>query len=375
MEELKPAQFADVRTLFDDMRYHLAVNSIFSGQTPARIFVDDVAHPSVGLAWAGHRFHLAGSPQNDTLNTQLGKFFGEIVYPQALAHNDVMFVLYYAPEQWAEHIDALLPGKFPLFSLRQYYAYDTSQPLVADWRSLLPTGFSLHSVDETLLAQTHLRRLDDLREEMCSERPSVDDFMAKSFGVCLVKDDELAGWCLSEYNSPTQCEIGIETGAPYRKQGLGTLMTLALLEMARCKGVQHVGWHCWRSNVPSSATALKAGFHLARDYASFFAWFNEIDNLVVHGNICQEQQQYDEAATWYEQAFSRGEAKSWGYWAAACNAALLNRLDQALHYLGQAIARDPSIDAPRLQAETRLQSLHTSPAWQRLIAERTTCEP
>lgn len=352
------------------MRYHLAVNSIFSGQTPARIFVDHAACPSAALAWAGHRFHLAGSPHDADFNTQLGHFFTEVVYPHALAHGDVMFHLYYAPEQWADHMDAILPNKFPMRTMRQYYACAAAQPAPADWRSMLPAGFSLHQVDETLLAQTHLRRMDDLREEMCSERPSVQDFMAKSFGVCLVKGDELAGWCLSEYNCPGRCEIGIETSTPYRRQGLGMLMTLALLELARTHHVQEVGWHCYTSNIASSATALKAGLHLVCDYPAFFALFNEVDNLVVHGNICQDRQQYAEAAGWYEQAFKLGEAKSWGYWGAACNAAALGRSDQALCYLGQAIAKDPAIDAARLQVEARLQSLHTLPAWQSLIAER-----
>jgi RimJ/RimL family protein N-acetyltransferase len=371
LNELTSAQFPIVRTLFDEMDYHLAVNSIFTGQTPARIFVDDAARPCAAIAWAGHRFHLAGLPHDDGFNQALGALFSQTIYPHSLAQGDLAFSLYYAPEEWADAIDVILPGKYPLRTMRQYYACSTALPPQADWRAMLPQGFSLHNVDEALLAQTHLQRMDDLREEMCSERPSVQDFLAKSFGVCLVKEDALAGWCLSEYNSPGRCEVGIETSPAYRRQGLGTLMALALLERAHAKGIQEVGWHCYASNVASGATALRAGFHLVHDYPAYYAWFNAVDNLVVHGNLCQGQQQYAEAADWYERAFALGEAKSWGYWGAACNAAALGRADQALNYLGQAIAKDPTIDAARLQAEARLQSLHTLPAWQELIAERS----
>jgi RimJ/RimL family protein N-acetyltransferase len=370
LEELKPAQFRSVQGLFDAMGYHLAVNSIFAGQTPARIFVDDTAHPSVALAWAGHRFHLAGSPHNADFNTRLGNLFSEMVYPFALAHGEIMFTLYYAPEQWADKIESLLPGKFPMRAARQYYAFPTTYLPRSEWRSMLPSGISLHNVDEAILAQTHLQRLDELREEMCSERPSVQDFMDKSFGVCLVRGDELAGWCLSEYNSPERCEVGIETALPYRKQGLGTLMTLALVELARSKGVREVGWHCYASNTASIATALKAGFHLVCDYPTFFAWFNEVDNLVVHGNICLDHQQYSEAAGWYEQAFAQGEAKSWGYWNAACNAAELGRHAEAFSYLARAIEKDHSIDADDLQHSEHLRSLHTTPEWATLVAQR-----
>ena len=370
MEELKPADFPIARSVFDPMGYHLAVNSIFTGTTPARIFVDDAAHPSAALAWAGHRFHLAGSPLHTDFNAAVGRFFAETVYPQSLARGDFMFNLYYAPAEWADQIDAVLPGKFPMRTVRQYYVYDTAQSPAVDWHTLLPDGFGLHPVDHALLAQTNLRRLEDLQEEMCSERPSVQDFLDKSFGVCLVHDDELAGWCLSEYNSPERCEVGIETSAPYRKRGLGTLMTLALVELARAKSVREVGWHCYANNTASAATALKAGFHLGCDYPAFFACFDEVDNLVVHGNICFERQQYAEAYTWYERAFARGEAKGWGYWNAACNAAELGRREAAFRYLTKAIEKDPGIDAVRLQQAEHLRSLHDMPEWKSLIAQR-----
>ena len=352
------------------MNYHLAMNSIFAGMTPARIFVDDAARPSAALAWAGHRFHLAGSPHNAAFNADLARLFTETIYPHALASGNIMFNLYYAPEQWADKIDTFLPGKYPMQTIRQYYACNTAQSSTTDWRALLPDGFSLHTVDDTLLSQTHLKRLDDLKEEMCSERPSVQDFMDKSFGVYLVKGDELAGWCLSEYNSPQRCEVGIETGEPYRKQGLGTLMTLALIELARMKGVREVGWHCYANNLASAATALKAGLHLVCDYPACFAWFNEVDNLVVHGNLCLDRRQYAEASDWYKKAFSRGEAKSWGYWGAACNAAELGRQDAAFHYLAKAIEKNPGIDAEQLQQAEHLRSLHGAPQWNALVTSR-----
>ena len=76
--------------------------------------------------------------------------------------------------------------------------------------------------------------MEQLREEMCSERPSVEDFLARSFGVCLVDEeqDALAGWCLSEYNCGDRCEVGIEVDEAYQRHGLGTLLARALCQEA-----------------------------------------------------------------------------------------------------------------------------------------------
>jgi RimJ/RimL family protein N-acetyltransferase len=124
-------------------------------------------------------------------------------------------------------------------------------------------------VNAELLANERLARLDQLREEMCSERPSVEEFLAHSFGVCLVDEQagELAGWCLSEYNYGGCCEVGIEVLEEYQRRGLGTLLTRSLLAEAFGRhSMQRVGWHCLEANTASGATARRAGLRLAQRY-------------------------------------------------------------------------------------------------------------
>jgi RimJ/RimL family protein N-acetyltransferase len=101
---------------------------------------------------------------------------------------------------------------------------------------------------------------------MVSERPSVDDFLQRSFGVCLVHDEAVVGFCLSEYNTDGRCEVGVWTAEAQRQRGLGKLMTLALVEQALQRGYTEVGWHCWADNLPSAALARSAGFVLSHDY-------------------------------------------------------------------------------------------------------------
>ena len=91
---------------------------------------------------------------------------------------------------------------------------------------------------------------------MASERTvSVDDFLTHSFGIAAVYEDRLAGWCLSEYNVQDRCEVGIATLETFQRQGLAAAMGCAFLDMARSRGTSEVGWHCWKENLPSAATA------------------------------------------------------------------------------------------------------------------------
>lgn len=272
MYELHPLEYDRVRPLFQAMDFHLAVNGILEGTTPGRICVDHASQPQAALAWTGHRFYLAGSGRNSGTGDGLRRFFAETVVPHALQAGGATFMLYYTPDHWKAKIDGILRDNFSIWGLREFYAL---KELKHNWRSLLPEGYLLRSVDKSLLAEGHLTNLELLTEEMCSERASVEDFLEKSFGVCLLHGDEIVGWCLSEYNSPGRCEVGIATLEPYRCRGLATLTAAALVEQALSRGISQVGWHCWANNVPSVATALKVGFAKVREYPVFFVRYDE----------------------------------------------------------------------------------------------------
>ncbi len=114
--------------------------------------------------------------------------------------------------------------------------------------------------------------------------------MARSFGIAAVHtgkrtdgkpaagevaEGELAGWCLSEYNVGDRCEVGIATLEPFQRRGLAKAMGQAFLRMAYSKGIREVGWHCWKQNIPSAATARALGFRHVADYPVYVGWYDE----------------------------------------------------------------------------------------------------
>ena len=272
MTALHPNSYELIRPLLLGMDIHLIGRSILAKQTPAQIFVDNMEHPKAMFAQAGHRYILAGDTEIDSFNLGIQKMFANGIYLRALAEGQEGFAIYYDSAAWEEKMEAILIDKEIIHADREYYA---CKKLKHKWQDFMPEGFQLRMVDADLLANTNLKHLDMLKEEMISERPSVDDFLAKSFGVCAVHENELAGWCLFEYNADGRCEIGIETTSEFRKRGLATALTLYFLEHAFSHGINEVGWHCFKRNESSAKTALKAGFDKVCDYKSFIVLLKE----------------------------------------------------------------------------------------------------
>ena len=160
--------------------------------------------------------------------------------------------MHFEDETWKDPARFILEGLYPITRTRQYFECTR---LTEDWRELIQPGYALLPVSAELVAQTQLKHIDYLRDELCSERSSIDDFLEKSFGFVIQHGGELAAWCLSEYNVPGRCEVGVATVDEYQKRGLGTITSLALVEHAFKQGITKVGWHCWKWNTPSSALA------------------------------------------------------------------------------------------------------------------------
>jgi RimJ/RimL family protein N-acetyltransferase len=126
-------------------------------------------------------------------------------------------------------------------------------------------GFRLEVIDRQFLNDSYMN-LDQVTEEMSSERSSVDDFLEKSVGVCGVIGDEIVSWCMSEYNHGNRYEIGIATVEKHRRKGLATATADALMRRCMEHGFSQVGWHCWQRNEPSNRTAMKLGFKFVKSY-------------------------------------------------------------------------------------------------------------
>lgn len=263
-----PINHPALRNLFRGLHHHLAVEAVLAGEVEVGVLVDDPREPRVGLTRVRQRCYISGDAANG--ETVRGWLMDE-VFPRMKAEGYRVAGLNFWPPEWAGRIEtAFAAGRVERIE-RQHYLLDLVRADLP--RMTVPPGFELRIADKTLLDDERLIDLDDLREEMCSERASVDEFLQKSFGIAALYGQKLAGWCLSEYNCGGRCEVGIGTQEPFRKQGLASAMGAAFLREARRRGYAQVGWDCFADNAPSVATAKRLGFEKTADYAACLVWF------------------------------------------------------------------------------------------------------
>jgi hypothetical protein len=139
-----------------------------------------------------------------------------------------------------------------------------------------------------------------------------------------------------------------------------------MIEQALSRGVNRIGWHCWKSNTPSGATALKVGYQKITDYPVYFAWYDEAANLAVNGNSCFYRGEYLKALSWYERSFTTEKAPTWVSFMAACASAQLGKRAAAFEYLRGAV-EGGFHDRAAFETSPYLATLRADPGWPDLI--------
>lgn len=264
--ELRPNEFERTRYLFSIINYHLTIESIIEGLSPARIFVDDSLSPKSAFTWFKGKAWLAGNADNDSFNDNLRILLAETYYRELADHGAGEFRLHYAPDGWQSQMEVIFKGLPRIKGLYHYYHLNAN---TREWDIVVPNGFTLHPVDADLLVKTDLGNLDYVVDEMQSERLSIEDFLKNSFGYCVIHEGKVVGWCMSEYNAGYCCELGIATVEGYRRQGLATLTGTAVIRQALARGIKDIGWHCLADNKASIATAKKLGFTKKLEYPGY----------------------------------------------------------------------------------------------------------
>ena len=263
MPEISAVDNQHARPLFHELeRSHALVAAFFEGCVTARLFVDDAVAPRTGIIVCNSRVLCAGDASQTSFLDEMEQVFSNELIPAHIARGNDAYLAYGSGDGWDTVLQNIFPARALYQGTRQYYEISDFTPKPG---LQLPDGFSMQLITPEFMF-SELEGLGAVREEMCSERASVDDFLARSFGICPVYGNEVAGWCMSEYNVGDRCEIGIATAPNHQRKGIATLATWYFLNEAHRRGYKRVGWDCWTRNDASGATARKAGFTLIEEY-------------------------------------------------------------------------------------------------------------
>ena len=390
--ELARQDYGRVRALYTEWHSRLATVAVLDGRCPGRIYVDDVQNPRSALLWEQMEgeLYMAGAAENAAFNRSTNALIRGPIRSEAQANLPHLseFTLY-GQKRWQDQVGTLLDGTNPMRHERRYLVL---KRLRIDWRTLLPQDFALVPLAPAWFAREDLDGIETMRDWMLGDWRTAAAFAHEELGCCVLDPtaSALVAWCASEHTyrllagGPLACEVGIYTREGYRRQGFATSVAAATVERCQEAGIEHLGWHCWDSNLGSAATALKVGFEQVDVQPVWNACFNAFDNWMLQAHYHNQAGRAQEALARWERAFQMWEQKhpeavasphmrqhpetiNWCYYAAARVRAQMGDQDVALDHLNRALDEGWH-DAARLRQEEALDGLRGQPSWKALLA-------
>ena len=262
LDELSRKSYNRAIDVFKPLKQHAAIGSILNGLTDSKVYADNIDEPRCALTWTKSRIFLSGELGDEDNQRRAAETIRNKLKLDSLHRGAKFFILYLDPGINQLEFFTLLDDMKVHPNTRNYYELDAR---THEWGETPRGGLRPEVIDIHFLSGSY-KNLDQVKEEMRSERSSLEEFLEKSVGVCGVIGDEIVSWCMSEYNHGSRYEIGIATVEKHRRKGLATVTADALMRRCLEDGFSRVGWHCWQRNEPSNRTALKLGFEFVESY-------------------------------------------------------------------------------------------------------------
>lgn len=249
--------------MFKELGYTSAVNAIIEGNRPGKIYVDDMEFPKTAFAWAKpSEYYLVGCPNNNEFNFALHKLITNAINPETVNHKIRFSVLHCSEDVWDKKINVILKNQHYRKSYRWLFTF---KQLKVNCKRRIPKGFHIECINEEFLKRTSLKNLNTVADYIIFKWNSINDFLQKGFGFCLLHGNSIASWCISGNHVEGKCEITIGTHEKYQNKGCATLIASAFVEHCISKNLTP-SWHCGYDNLASIAVAEKVGFEKVLKY-------------------------------------------------------------------------------------------------------------
>lgn len=340
MIRLKPEQYAIAVPLFAGMaEWNVYVTAVLQQTSSGRVYVDNLEAPRSGFALSLDCAYLVGDPNNSAFNEALkAALFATLLAGDRVNPADPTLTICLDSPDWEPALaDILSSWRWPpIWGSNHHYLFEAQK---LDWRTQLPTGYTIARLDARLLAAQGAQLPQTIADSIRIGWQNQENFLDNGFGFVALHGEEIVCWCLADVTAGEACEIGIETAISHRRCGLATAVTAATVEFCQQAGFKHIGWHCGADNPGSIGTAVNVGFVLERPYNFYAFHYDEPQHYAELGRLYFfEAQMYEEAADMLEIAIEVDDAPpAYVYFLAARALAHLQE-PVAIDYLQEAIA-------------------------------------
>jgi RimJ/RimL family protein N-acetyltransferase len=236
-----------LRSLFD-VSQPMAIRcfAVLDGSILGQIWTDDLARPTWGAVQeaAFGTLFLGGQPTASLVHQLVEELRQE---------QDVALAL------WPGHpYNQLLP---PSPDFDGWELEFTDRPVGAGLSPYLsvPEGCELRVIDATWFERCRYR------DYYAAYFGSAEQTLAKGFGFCLVRGQELLSEAFAADAALGLIEIGTITGESYRRRGYGTVTCAHLVQECEARGYRTY-WNCSKDNQPSAALARRLGYQTEKEF-------------------------------------------------------------------------------------------------------------
>lgn len=221
----------------------------------ARVHTDDDTDPTFLFLSVGHYLFVSDNVNEDIVKTAMERLF-----PANVTHM-LQTILIFFPNEGIRRLFKQSYDSQINVHTRRIYTFSPDMDVMS-----LDDEERVKKITREWMARD-LNNIDMVREEIISTNSyfGMDDFYQRGIGYMTLDEDDITGFCVSEYQSERKLGVGIHVRKTHREQGLATAMTRAFQREAKAKGFT-VYWDCWAENEPSVKTASGNGFNLEQEY-------------------------------------------------------------------------------------------------------------
>ncbi len=236
-----------LRALFD-MNQPLAIRcfAVLDGAIRGQIWTDDLAQPTWGAveeAAFGTLF-LGGRPEASLVHQLVAELRQE---------RDVALAL------WPDHCyNQLLPPALDFDGWELEFT-DRLQGVDPVPDLSVPGGCALRAIDAAWFARCRYR------DYYTAYFGSAEETLARGFGFCLVRGQELLSEAFAADAALGMIEIGTITGEAYRGRGYAALTCARLIRECEARGYRTY-WNCAKDNQASAGLARRLGYQTEKEF-------------------------------------------------------------------------------------------------------------
>jgi RimJ/RimL family protein N-acetyltransferase len=269
-------QYHLVRPLFAALDYHLIIEAVFAGNSPATIFVDNLDSPKTAFMISPEGNFLVGDCKKPAFIQGLQNW----VDSHFINGEEDELVMESYSEEWLKVLESILLSRPPYHYDRYYYElteskFESPPPLAPEFR--------LQAVTREFIQQTNISNMEVITGGIASNWISEDAYFEKGFGFCILHENQIVSWSVVDCVVDERCEIGIHTNENFRRKGLATSLIASVVDYALKHGFKRIGWHCWVDNWGSIGVADKVGFVQKHSYPAILSLQSHFVHFSMRG--------------------------------------------------------------------------------------------